>query len=302
MTEKDGLKDVQEHEEYLEAKDGTQIFMRSWLPQQEIKHVVFAAHGGSSHSGTYRRFALALCERNIATFGIDLRGFGHSGTPGDAEDFAVVYEDIAMALSAIRARYPDLPVSMLGWSMGVATVINALDQYELNPSTVILIAGRVGGTVSARQMLKSMAFLVKSFFLRNTKLDTVSMMKKEELELEIYQLLLKDELCTKRFSRRYILGQIPFMNVKRLIGAVTKISVPTLIIHGERDRANPADDSRQLYENLTVPQKKLVIIPDMDHDLFGLGNYMGPGLHKPFAPDASRFVEEIVAWLRADHA
>ena len=301
MTKKDSLKDVQEHEEYLEAKDGTQIFMRSWLPQQEIEHVVFAAHGGSSHSGTYRRIALALCERNIATFGIDLRGFGHSGTPGDVEDFAIVYEDIAMALSAVRARYPDLPVSMLGWSMGVATVINALDQYELNPSTVILIAGRVGGTVSARQMLKSMAFLVKSFFLRNTKLDSVSMMKKEELEIEMYQMLLKDELATKRFSRRYILGQIPFMSVKRLMEAATKISVPTLIIHGEGDSANPPDSSRQLYENLTVPQKKLVMIPDMDHDLDGLISYMGPGLHKPLAPNASRVIDEIVAWLRADH-
>ena len=302
MTEKNRLGDVQEHEEYLEAKDGTQVFMRSWLPQQEIEHIVFAAHGGSSHSGMYRRIALALCERNIATFGIDLRGFGHSGTPGDVEDFAVVFEDIAMALSAVRARYPDLPVSMLGMSMGVATVINALDQYELNPSTVILLAGHIGGTVSARQMLKSMAFLVKSFFLRNTMLDTVSMWSKEELELEAYQLLLKDELCTKRFSRRYILGQIPFMNVKRLWEAATKISVPTLIIHGEGDSANPPDSSRHLYEKLTVPQKKLVMIPDMDHDLDGLISYMGPGLHKPLAPDASRVVEEIVAWLQADHA
>jgi len=222
MTEKDSLKDVQEHEEYLEAKDGTQIFMRSWLPQGEIEHVVFAAHGGSAHSGMYRRIALALCERNIATFGIDLRGFGHSGTPGDVEDFAIVFEDIALALSAIRARYPDLPMSMLGMSMGVPTVLNALDQYELNPSTVILLAGHIGGTVSARQMLKSMAFLVKSFFLRNTMLDTVSMWSKEELELETYQMLLKDELCTKRFSRRYILGPDTFYECKALVGGCNK--------------------------------------------------------------------------------
>jgi fermentation-respiration switch protein FrsA (DUF1100 family) len=128
------------------------------------------------------------------------------------------------------------------------------------------------------------------------------MWSKEDLEMEAYQLLLKDELATKRFSRRYILGQIPLINVKRLIDAVTKISVPTLIIHGEGDSSNPVDDSHQLYENLTVSQKKLVMIPDMDHDLGGLGLYMGPGLHKPLAPDASRVIDEIVAWLRADHA
>jgi len=84
--------------------------------------------------------------------------------------------------------------------------------------------------------------------------------------------------------------------------AATKISVPTLIIHGEGDSANPPDSSRKLYEKLTVPQKKLVMIPDMDHDLDGLMLWMGPGLHKPLAPDASRVIDEIVDWLGADHA
>ena len=68
------------------------------------------------------------------------------------------------------------------------------------------------------------------------------------------------------------------------------------------DTQNHPDGSRQLYENLTVPQKKLVMIPDMDHDLDGLGFYRAPGLHKPLAPNASRAMEEIADWLRDDHA
>ncbi len=302
MTKKDSFEDVQEQEEYLEAKDGTQIFMRSWLPQGEIDHVVLAIHGQCIHSATYRKWASAFCERKIATFGIDLRGYGNTGIRGDAKDFHLVPEDITIALSAIRARYPDLSVSMLGWSMGVATVINALDQNELNPSTVILIAGRVGGTVTARQMLKSMAFVFKSFFVPDARFDFWSKASKALQESELGQLVTDDELCTKGVSRRMILGMSSFMNVKRLIGAVTKISVPTLIIHGEGDTENPPDGSCLLYENLTVPQKKLAMIPDMEHDLDGLGMYIGPGLHKPLAPDASCVIDEIVAWLRADHA
>jgi len=85
MTEKDSLKDVQEHEEYLEAKDSTQVFMRSWLPQGEIEHVVFAVHGQCVHSATFRKWASAFGEHKIATFGIDLRGYGNTGMPGDAK-------------------------------------------------------------------------------------------------------------------------------------------------------------------------------------------------------------------------
>ncbi len=302
MTEKDNLKDVQEHEEYLEAKDGTQVFMRSWLPQGEIEHVVFAVHGQCVHSATFRKWASAFGERKIATFGIDLRGYGNTGMRGDAKDFYLVTEDITMALSAIRARYPDLPVSLLSWSMGVSMVLNTFDQCELDPSTVILIAGRVqaGGTMS--QMLGTMAFIIKSFFVSNARFDFWSLASKTLQESELGQLVTEDELCTKRVSRRMLLGMSSFMTVKPIMRGAARISVPTLIIHGEGDMENPPNGSRQLYENLTAPQKKLMMIPYMDHDLDGLSVYMGPGLKRPLTSNASRVVEEIVAWVRADHA
>ena len=113
MTKNDALKDIKEHEEYLKAKDSTKVFMRSWLPPQEIEHVVFAVHGQCTHSIIYRKLASALTERKIATFAIDLRGYGNTGMRGDAEDFPLVIEDINIALSTVRARYPELPVSLL---------------------------------------------------------------------------------------------------------------------------------------------------------------------------------------------
>ncbi len=302
MTEKKPLGDVQEHEEYLEAKDGTQVFMRSWLPKGEIEHVVFAVHGQCIHSATFRKWASAFCERKIATFGIDLRGYGNTGIRGDAKDFHLVPEDITMALSAVRARYPDLPVSLLGWSMGVSMVLNTFDQCELDPSTVILIAGRVQGATSVIQMLGTMAFVVKSLFVRNAKFDFWSVASKTLKESELGQLVTEDELCTKRVSRGMLMGMSSFMTAKPMMRGAAKISVPTPIIHGEGDMENPPDGSRLLYENLTVPQKKLVMIPDMDHDLDGLSVYSGPGLRRPLTPNASHVVEEIVAWVGADHA
>jgi hypothetical protein len=66
--------------------------------------------------------------------------------------------------------------------------------------------------------------------------------------------------------------------------------------------SSPRTARGQLYENPTVPQKKLVMVPDMDHDLDGLSIYRGLGLDKPLPPHASRVMDEIVAWIRADHA
>jgi len=43
--------------------------------------------------------------------------------------------------------------------------------------------------------------------------------------------------------------------LKRMMRGAARISVPTLIIHGEGDTQNHPDGSHQLYENLAVSQK-----------------------------------------------
>ena len=47
---------------------------------------------------------------------------------------------------------------------------------------------------------------------------------------------------------------------------IRKISVPTLIIHGEQDNLVPLQEAKDLYAQLGTAQKKLVIIPKADHN------------------------------------
>jgi len=47
---------------------------------------------------------------------------------------------------------------------------------------------------------------------------------------------------------------------------IGKISVPTLIIHGEWDHLVPLQEAKDLYALLGAAQKKLVIIPRADHN------------------------------------
>jgi len=47
---------------------------------------------------------------------------------------------------------------------------------------------------------------------------------------------------------------------------IRKISVPTLIIHGEWDNLVPLQEAKDLFATLGAAQKKLVIIPRADHN------------------------------------
>lgn len=47
---------------------------------------------------------------------------------------------------------------------------------------------------------------------------------------------------------------------------VTKISMPALIIHGEYDSIVPLAEGEKIYRNIASREKRLVIVPDADHN------------------------------------
>ncbi len=57
---------------------------------------------------------------------------------------------------------------------------------------------------------------------------------------------------------------------------MAQISIPTLIIHGERDILIPPADGRMLYERCASPDKRLVLIPGGGHNdlmMVGMAQY-----------------------------
>jgi len=48
--------------------------------------------------------------------------------------------------------------------------------------------------------------------------------------------------------------------------ALANISIPALVIHGERDNLVPLQEAKDLFAGLGSEQKKLVIIPNADHN------------------------------------
>ena len=53
---------------------------------------------------------------------------------------------------------------------------------------------------------------------------------------------------------------------------IRKIKIPTLILHGEFDQIVPVEEGKTNYENVAAKDKRLVIIPGVDHNtIFALG-------------------------------
>lgn len=52
---------------------------------------------------------------------------------------------------------------------------------------------------------------------------------------------------------------------------IRKISIPTLIMHAEYDQIVPLQEGKALYDNIAAKDKRLLIIPGVDHNTIFLG-------------------------------
>jgi alpha-beta hydrolase superfamily lysophospholipase len=55
------------------------------------------------------------------------------------------------------------------------------------------------------------------------------------------------------------------------IKLIREISLPTLIIHGEYDQIVPVEEGKALYETIAAKDKRLLIIPGVDHNTIFMG-------------------------------
>jgi alpha-beta hydrolase superfamily lysophospholipase len=109
----------------LDTRDGVPVTVHRWLPDGEVRGVINLAHGMAEHAARYARFAAAANERGLAVYAEDHRGHGETartedelGHFADERGWALVLDDLHRVTERARAEHPDVPLVLLGHSMG----------------------------------------------------------------------------------------------------------------------------------------------------------------------------------------
>src|SRR5882724_3259252 len=115
---------------------GVTITAYRWDPTGTPSGVVQLTHGMGDHALRYAELAAVLNARGLVVYGQDHRG--HGATAGSPENYGVLGEngwaelvrDIGRLTDLVRAEHPDLPLVLIGHSMGSF----ALQQYLVDHS------------------------------------------------------------------------------------------------------------------------------------------------------------------------
>lgn len=131
------------YEDGLTARDGKGVFVHRWLPDGPVEGVVMVAHGISEHGKRYDALAEYLNMAGYAVYANDHRAHGRTAGDRLGEDdapdiFLALVEDLQSLNEKIRAAHPDVPVFLLGHSMGSFATLKYLSLYSAHVDAVIL--------------------------------------------------------------------------------------------------------------------------------------------------------------------
>jgi len=127
------------------SADGTRIAAYKWEPEDDLGPLaaVQLTHGMGEHARRYDHVARALNEARFVVYAQDHRGHGASADPDAYGDLGeggwnALVDDIGLLSAKIRADHPDLPLILLGHSMGSFAVQQYLLDHSADVDGVVL--------------------------------------------------------------------------------------------------------------------------------------------------------------------
>ncbi len=256
---------MKEEEGKLAGAGGVEIYWRGWIPDT-IRGVCLISHGLGEHIGRYAGVAEALCKEDVAAFGPDHRGHGKSGGKrGHVNSFSEYTSDLDSFRGQLEERFGELPIFLLGHSMGgliaatYATTHSAgLDglilssaalRVEVNEPAIKLAVGRL-----ASKLLPSLTM--------GNGLDS-NFLSHDQAAVKDYN---DDPLVHDRVSARWFTEFTAA--IENVHEKAREINVPVLVMQSEEDRLVAPRGAEEFFDRLTVEDKTLKIWEGFYHEMF----------------------------------
>ena len=251
------------------TRDGLRLGLQHWDAPNPFA-IIIGIHGMSDYSNAFAMPAPWWGQHGISTYAYDQRGFGRSPQTGIWPGDDILRRDLADFVEVIKARYPGLPVYVLGESMGGAVVMTAFASG--NPPRadgVILVAPAVWSQktmpLSYRVALWTVSHTVRWMSLSGQGLKIVP-----SDNVPMLLAIGRDPLFQKRARADAIYGLVSLMD--EAYESPSRLpNLPLLVMYGGNDQIIPKRPTEQVIArfgpNATVkfyPKGYHMLLRDLD--------------------------------------
>jgi len=252
------------------------VVVRRRDPEGTPRRVVLVAHGYGEHSGRYAHVLDRLAGDGAVVYAPDHLGHGRSeGERVLVADVEDVVEDLDQVRRTARNEHPDLPIVLLGHSMGGLVAARYAQRYPDVLAGLVLTGPVVGGSPGIFGLLEYDE-------IPDVPIDPA--------------VLSRDPAVGADYESDELVWHGPFKRptLEAFVAAVEAIAagpgfaeLPVLWIHGEDDQLVPLDSTRPVMEKLAGSDVTTRIEPGARHEVLNETN------RDEFLDDVSAFVARV---------
>ena len=260
--------------------DGAQvpIFARCWRDAAAPpRYVAVLVHGYGEHIGRYAHVAESLIDNGAVVYGLDHLGHGRSG--GErvlVTSFGDVVADVDRVVGEACAAWPDLPIVMIGHSMGGMIAARYAQLHGDRLRVLVLSGPAVGEMELLRQLL------------------ALDEMPDVPLDPDV---LSRDSAVGAAYAADDLVWHGPFKRptVEAMVATMEEIDaggtlgdLPMLWVHGADDQLVPIEGSRIGIERLRGGMFRTHEYGGARHEVFNETN------SAEVLADVTSFIDEVL--------
>lgn len=233
------------------ASDGENLALYSWQPEDSAKQtgrqgvqtraVVLIVHGLGEHAGRYDHVANSLRDWGFDVRAYDQRGHGESGgKPGALPSNMALLDDLTEVVDDTRRHCHDLPLILLGHSMGGLVVSRFVALGIRSVDALVMSSPALDAGLGSLQkcLLKVLPRVAPNLCVGNG-LDANFISH----DAQVVKAYLADRLVHNKISPR--LGQFIATAGPATVAAAALWQTPTLLMYAGADKlVNPAGSHR----------------------------------------------------------
>lgn len=224
-----------------DGSDGRR-FACAW-DNPSARYVALLCHGYGEHIGRYGHVADVLVRHGAAVYGADHVGHGRSaGERVLVEDYERVVDDFHLLDRSARSEHPDLPVVLIGHSMGGLIATRYAQRYKDTLAALVLSGPVLGRWDVVQELLGQDP-------IPFTPIDTGTLSRDPAVgaAYEADPLVWRGPF--KRPTLEALQACIDTINQTGTLGGL-----PTLWLHGADDRLVPLEQTREGIERIRGPR------------------------------------------------
>jgi len=244
----------------------TKIFYQSWTPDSP-KGLVIVIHGYGEHSGRYMNVVNTLVPEGYTVWALDHRGHGRSGGKRcHVNRFTDFLEDVAIFEEIARKAHPDLPVHVVGHSMGSLIANHYVSSREKQDYRSLTLSGTGAASGPAISGAVKVVSKILSSILPGLSIPSgldPNFTSSDKAYVETY---INDPLVENKITAR--LGNEMMSCLPKMIPAAARLGIPTMMQVGSEDEAFHPDSWDALFNAIGVEDKQFKKYEGFLHEVY----------------------------------